>query len=106
MVAGGFHPALRGSTIPAGATYHITDISKAAMTVEMAHMDRCARYARWAILLKEIWLIAKPGAHIIAIGKAASSFLERNGFDRGVVSIMHYSPQANAARNAGLGARG
>lgn len=97
------HYAARRFLCSAGGTYHITDISKGAMTVKRAHIDRRARYARWAILLKdEIRLIAKPGAHIIAIGKAVYSFLERNGFDGGIVSIMHYSAQANAARNAAV----
>ena len=101
------HYAARRFLCSAGGTYHITDISKGAMTVKRAHIDRRARYARWAILLKdEIRLVAKPGAHIIAIGKAVYRFLERNGFDGGIVSIMHYSAQANAARNAAVvGAR-
>jgi len=84
-------------------TYHVTDISKGAMTVEKAHIDRRARYARWAVLLdKEVRLIAKPGAHIIAIGRDVCSFLERNGLGRDVKSIMHYSALANAARNAAV----
>jgi hypothetical protein len=97
------HYTARRFLCSAGRTYHITDISKGAMTVEKAHIDRSARYARWASLLKdEIRLIAKPGAHIVAIGKSVYSFLERNGFGRGVVSIMHYSAQANSARNAAV----
>jgi hypothetical protein len=97
------HYAARRSLCSAGGTYHITDISKGAMTVEKAHIDRGGRYARWAPLLdKEIRLIAKPGAHIIAIGRDVYGFLERNGFDRDVKSIMHYSPLANAARNAAV----
>jgi hypothetical protein len=96
------HHAARRSLCPAG-TYHITDISKGAMTVEKAHIDRRARYARWAVLLdKEVRLIAKPGAHIIAIGRDVCSFLERHGFEHDVTSILHYSPQANAARNVAV----
>ena len=97
------HYAARRSLCSAGGTYHITDISKGAMTVKKAHIDRRARYARWAVLLdKEVRLIAKPGAHIIAIGRDVYSFLERNGLDRDVKSIMHYSALANAARNAAV----
>lgn len=95
------HHAARRSLCSAGATYHVTDISKGAMTVKMARIDRDARYARWADLLhKEVRLIAKPGAHIIAIGRDVSAFLERNRFDKPVTRIMHYSGQAGAARNA------
>src|SRR5687767_1320499 len=100
------HYAARRSLCSPGGTYHITDISKGAMTVEMAHIDRRARYARWAQLLdKEVRLIAKPGAHIIAIGRDVYGFLERKGFDRDVKSIMHYSALAYAARNAAVIAR-
>lgn len=97
------HYAARRSLCSPGGTYHITDISKGAMTVEKAQIDRRARYARWAALLdKEVRLIAKPGAHIIAIGRDVYGFLERNGFGRDVKSIMHYSALANAARNAAV----
>jgi len=100
------HYAARRSLCSAGGTYHITDVSKGAMTVEKAHIDRRVHYARWAVLLdEELRLIARPGAHIIAIGRDVCSFLERNGFDRDVTSIMHYSAQANAARNAAVRGR-
>ncbi len=73
------------------------------MTVKKAHIDRRARYARWGVLLnKEVRLFAKPGAHIIGIGRDVFSFLERNGLDRDVKSVMHYSALANAARNAAV----
>jgi len=97
------HYAARRFLCSAGGSYHITDISKGAMTVKKAHIDRRARYARWAVLLdKEVRLIAKPSAHIIAIGRNVCSFLERNGLDREVKSIMHYSALASAARNAAV----
>jgi hypothetical protein len=73
------------------------------MTVEKARIDRRARYARWADLLdKEIRLIGKPGAHVIAIGRDVYGFLERKGFDGDVKTVMHYSALANAARNAAV----
>lgn len=54
------HHAARRSLCPAGETYHIADISKGAMTVKRAHIDRRARYARWAALLdEELRLVAK-----------------------------------------------
>jgi hypothetical protein len=97
------HYTARRFLCSAGETYHITDISKGAMTVDKAHVDRRARYARWAVLLdEELRLIAKPGAHIIAIGRDVSAFLKRHAPDRDVTSIVHYSAQANAARNAAV----
>jgi hypothetical protein len=97
------HYTARRFLCSAGETYHITDISKGAMTVEKAHIDRRARYARWAVLLdEELRLIAKPDAHIIAIGRDVSVFLKRHGPDRDVARIVHYSAQANAARNAAV----
>ena len=100
------HYTARRFLCSADETYHVTDISKGAMTVEKAQIDRRARYARWAALLdKEVRLIAKPGAHIIAIGREVYGFLERNGFDRDVKSVMHYSAQASAARNAAVRGR-
>lgn len=97
------HYAARRFLCSVGATYHITDISKGAMTVEKAHIDRHARYARWGALLdKEVRLIAKPGAHIIAIGRDVCRFLERNCLYSDVTSILHYSPRAITARNAAV----
>ena len=55
------HYAARRSLCSAGETYHVTDISKGAMTVKNAHIDRRARYARWAVLLnKEVRLVRLP----------------------------------------------
>jgi hypothetical protein len=99
------HYAARRVLRARGGTYHVTDISKGAMTVPEAHIDRRARYARWAALLdKELQLVAKPRAHIVAIGREVRSFLERRGIG-GVTSIMHYSGQAGAARNMAVAQR-
>lgn len=100
------HYAARRFLCSAGETYHITDISKGAMTVGKANIDRRARYARWVALLhEEVGLIAKPHVRIIAIGRNVRSFLERHGFDHGIASVMHYSAQANASRNAAVKGR-
>jgi hypothetical protein len=97
------HHATRRYLCSVGETYHVTDISKGAMTVERARVDRRERYDRWAaLLIEELQLIAKPDAHVIAIGRDVGAFLKRHGLDRGVTSIMHYSPLANAARNASV----
>jgi hypothetical protein len=95
------HYAVRRFLCSGSATYHVTDISKGAMTVKKAHSGRRARYERWLpLLVKEIQLVAKPSAHIIAMGRDVSGFLERLDLEREFASIIHYSPLANAARNA------
>lgn len=97
------HYAARRALCARGGTYHVTDISKGAMTVPAAHINRRARYARWAALLdRELQLVAKPRAHIVAIGREVRGFLERRGLGGKIASIMHYSGQAGAARNAAV----
>jgi hypothetical protein len=97
------HYAARRFLCSGGESYHVTDIAKGAMCVRKASIDRDARYKRWAVLLKkEVQLVAKPSAQIIAIGGKVYEFLEDNGLDRGLTSIMHYSGQAGAARNTAV----
>lgn len=100
------HYVARTSLCPPGGTYHITDISKGAMTITKAQIDRGARYARWVALLhEEVELIAKPQARIIAIGREVGALLDRYGFDRQVTAVMHYSAQASRHRNTGVEGR-
>ncbi len=95
------HYTARRFLCAAGETYHVTDISKGAMTVKQAHVDRSARYARWAALLEEeLRLIGKPEAPIIAIGHDVFDFLQRHHLAPTVTTVMHYSPLASAGRNA------
>lgn len=83
--------------------YYITDFSKGAMLVDRAGIARRERYKRWYDLLtEEIDLVATPDAHIIAVGNVVSQHLEQQGFRRSVTSVMHYSGQAAAARNAAV----
>lgn len=97
------HYAARTSICASGGTYHITDVSKGAMTVEKANVDRRARYARWAALLdEELRLIEKPGTRIIAIGREVGLCLARHGFNREFTSIIHYSQLASAARTSAV----
>jgi hypothetical protein len=86
-----------------GQTYHLTDISKGAMLVERANLDRAARYARWfPLLVQEIELMAKPHAKVIAIGQAVAQNLRALGFTRPIDPILHYSGQAGRARRAAI----
>ena len=57
------------------------------------------------LLDQEIRLIAKPAAHVVAMGKDVYSVLEQNGFNRAVTPIVHYSALAGAARNAAVAGR-
>jgi hypothetical protein len=91
-----------------GRRYHITDFSKEAMLVRDAGKAKKERYDKWFPLLREeIKLLAKPGARIVAVGKAAAEHLHRQGLPPDI-TVIHYSPLAASARNACLkqGARG
>jgi len=83
--------------------YHITDLSKGAMLVARACSSRDERYDRWYPLLQEeIDLVATPDASIVTVGKVVSNYLEQKPFGRSFTAVLHYSPQAAPARNAGI----
>ena len=70
------HTAARRYLCGPSQTYHLTDLSKGAMTVARANVDRAARYARWYRLLKqEIEVVAKPAARFVAVGKVVQKEL-------------------------------
>lgn len=86
-----------------GQTYHLTDVSKGAMLVERASVERPQRYKRWhALLLEELNLVAAPGARIFAIGNAVARHFERLAFQRHFTKLIHYSGLATRARAAGI----
>jgi hypothetical protein len=75
--------------------YHITDISKGAMPTDAADRDRTDRYSRWSDLLQEeIELVARPDAHVFAVGSAVADHLRSMRPDYPTTQILHYSPQA------------
>lgn len=83
--------------------YHITDLSKGAMLVERATIDRSRRYDRWyGLLVEELDLVATPGAGIFAAGNAVAWHLTRREFPRPVTQVIHYSGQAARARTAAI----
>jgi len=95
------HMSARQYLCDPGQTYHITDISKGAMLVERANVNRHSRYARWFdLLVQEIELVAKPNAMVIPVGKAVAQNLRALGFARALDPILHYSGQAGRARQA------
>ena len=84
-----------------GETYHLTDISKGAMPVKVADLDRDRRYEEWyPLLLKEIEIMSKPSAPVIAIGKKVETFLKQRDLKgmtgRPLHAVPHYSFQASA----------
>ena len=81
-----------------GETYHLTDVSKGAMPVTVAALDRKRRYKEWyPLLVEEIKIVGKPGAPVIAIGKEVEKFLkQQKGMTaRPLYAVTHYSRQAN-----------
>ena len=57
------HTSARHYLCEPGQTYYVTDISKGAMSVKRANLDRTVRYERWfPLLVQEIDLVAKPDA--------------------------------------------
>lgn len=82
--------------------YHLTDLSKGAMLVNDAAIDRTRRYDLWfELLLAEIDVVA-PGAEVFAVGNAVKQQLERRHFSAPFTQVMHYSPLAARARKAGI----
>lgn len=84
-----------------GERYHITDFSKGAMLVKNARAARAERYDKWyPLLMKEIELVASSRAGFVAVGSHVAGELERRGFRRPLVKVIHYSGQAARARKA------
>lgn len=83
--------------------YHLTDLSKGAMLVKHAGVERVQRYNRWySLLVKELDLVSTPNAKFIAVGGAVAEHLIRRGFSRPLTQIIHYSGLAASARKAGI----
>jgi len=97
------HFCIRRYLCEGGERYHITDLSKGAMLVERASVDRTQRYDRWyELLADEIELVAAPGAGIFAVGNDVRKHLSRRAFPRPITPVIHYSGLAGAARAAGI----
>jgi len=97
------HSCIRSYLRGQGERYHITDMSKGAMLVNHARRGRSKRWKRWYPLLqKEIDLVATQNAGIVAVGKEVADYLRRRRFTRPFTRVIHYSPLAASARNAGI----
>jgi hypothetical protein len=80
-------------------TYYMTDISKGAMVVKKANINRQERYERWfSLLQEELDLVSKPTTKIYAIGKAVANFLESHAI-KPEATLLHYSSQASSSRS-------
>ena len=74
------HCCIREYLCGGGRTYHLTDLSKGAMLTRHAADKPEERYRRWYPLLKkELKLVAKPNAPMIAIGNVVHGFLDQPG---------------------------
>ncbi len=87
----------------AGETYQLTDVSKGAMPVAVAALDRDRRYEEWyPLLLEEVGIVGKPGAPVIAIGTKVKEFLQKHDLEREtgrqLYSVLHYSNNAASHR--------
>jgi hypothetical protein len=97
------HFCIRSYLCKSTPRYHITDFSKGAMFVQHARRERNQRWDRWYPLLQEeINLVAPSDAAIVAVGSEVFRHLKRLRFQRRFTQIIHYSPLAGRARNAGI----
>ncbi len=84
-------------------SYHITDMSKGAMSGDKAGIGRTERWDRWyPLLLEEVRLVAAPEAKFFAVGGQVARYLERRAFPHHVTTLLHYSRSANGARASAI----
>lgn len=87
------HFPIRKYLLKPGERYCITDIAKGAMYGKEANDDKEARTQRWerwwTLLEAELGLVAKPGARIVALGKAVEDYLRKH--DCGAHPLVHYA---------------
>lgn len=90
------HFSIRRFLCRESQSYHLTDISKGAMTTAKAQKNRADRYENWISLLQEEILLLTP-SRIFSIGKNVSDTLKRHGLATEL--LLHYSRQAAGYRN-------
>jgi len=73
-------------------SYHLTDLSKGAMTVTNADHNREDRYMAWYDLLKEeIETVSSIKTKYYAVGRKVTQFLKKAGFNKPFHDLLHYS---------------
>lgn len=79
-----------------GESFHLTDVSKGAMPVTVAALDRERRFKEWyPLLLEEICIVGKPGKPgkpIIAVGRKVEQFLRKMKLEDQTGRPLHYVP--------------
>lgn len=96
------HFAIRRFLCASGNSYHLTDVSKGAMTVSEAAIEREGRYQRWLQLLRdEIELVSHSASKVWTIGRAPFDFLQKHGLQPDSC-ILHYSSQASRSRRLAI----
>ncbi len=89
------HYAIRNYLCRDNQRYHITDLSKGAMLVRHADIDRIERYKNWyPLLLEEIELVASAHCIVFAVGSHVARFLEKQNFPWPATRLIHYSGTA------------
>ena len=93
------HYCIRHYLCNDGSQYYITDLSKGAMKTKIANKERRKRYQDWYPLLqKELSLVAKNTAKIIAIGQCVKQFLDDQGQIPTPIYFPHYANTNNKWR--------
>lgn len=96
------HFCIRKYLCSSSQSYHLTDLSKGAMSTKKAGIKKFERYDRWyELLLRELCLVA-PSARIFAVGKDVAKHLESRAFPRPFTKLIHYSSLAGNARALGI----
>ncbi len=106
------HYPVKTYLCPAGETYYITDLAKGALLTTSPDAGSTEKYKAWYPLLeKELEIVAKPDAKVIALGSKVDGFLrkkvEGNKLCGRVYAgrIPHYSTQAAGHRGKEVEAR-
>ncbi len=84
----------------AGGSFYFTDLAHGAMKPHSKGANEPAKYERWYPLFeKELGLVAKPDAKIIAVGQTTSVFLTRKWLYGYAGMVAH--PARTGLHNAG-----
>ena len=94
-----FHYSIERFLLKPGEIYHITDVSKGAMMVQSASIDRTNRYADWfPLLIDELKLLASANAIYFSVGRAVIECLKQLDFPFPLYQVLHFSSQASLSR--------
>ena len=99
------HFPIKNYLLRDGETYYLTDLAKGAMLTTSPDAGSTEKYeARYPLLEKELEIVAKPDAKVIAIGTKVDGFLKKKVEGNKLCGrvyagwIPHYSSQAASHR--------